>query len=291
VRRGTVVARDGATGAERTLFRAEYGGVRAIAWSRDGSAIYGSVALELWRIPVDGSPASRVATIHDEANDEVDVLATSAAGLTLLAETVAATDARRYDNVRYFEVDPAAGRVTELSGRSYETLSGRLRRFTSREQEPLVSPSGRWALRVAPLGADVGASTEALEVAPVPSGNPVPVVTASKLPPDPSGAPYTNLFEDARWAPDRDTILFVAQTVCAETCVGPLFAVDPDGTNLRHLGASLRSVPDAWNGAQVAFEEYGTAGYEIVVADVATGERVDLGEGRSPVWKPESGRS
>ena len=78
--------------------------------------------------------------------------------------------------------------------------------------------------------------------------------------------------------------------MCGDFCYGPLFAVEADGSNLRRIGASVDVVPDEWNGHQLAFEDFPSDRRAVVVVDVATGERFEVGEGRSPAWKPGAGK-
>jgi hypothetical protein len=135
---------------------------------------------------------------------------------------------------------------------------------------------------VAGLGA--GGATERLLVAPA-GGAPRSLVDLAALPVD-ADARYTGVFDDAGWAAGRDTVLFVAETHCGETCSGPLFAIEPDGAGLRRLAASVEEVPREWNGTEAALADFPSGTEVVMLADVATGERVELGPGAMPKWQP-----
>jgi hypothetical protein len=282
VRSGVAVARVPARGDVREL-PVPAGEATAVAWG-DVRTVYVASGLEVWRTTPDAGEPARVAVLRDEANDAIARLEARLDGRGLDAMTARATGAERFANARFWEIDAATGMARETSARTYDTLAGRRPRGTSELEVPLVSPTGRWELRVAGFETAVPGASERIVVRPSGGGDETTIADVRSLPA--GDTRYTGIVDDAGWAAGTDTVLFVAETLCGETCSGALFAVDVDGSNLRRLGESLEEVPREWNGTAAAFDDFPSGTRTIVVVDVATGDRVDLGAGAGPKWQP-----
>jgi hypothetical protein len=277
LRGASAVVRESVAGPERVLAGPEQVPT-ALAWAPDGAAVYVAAGLEVWREPADGGAPSRLAAVRDEANDALVRLDARVDGRGLVAMTARTAGPERLSDRRYWEIDTPSGAVRETSARGADALGGRRPRVTSGFADAVVSPTGRWELRVAP--ATVRGPAERVVIGPK-GGEGREVVNLAALPRRESGG-YTGVVDDAGWAAGADTALFVAETGCDEVCAGALFAVEPDGSNLRRIASSVEEVPREWNGTAVVFADSGT----VVVCDVSTGERVELGPGAAPAWRP-----
>ncbi len=283
VRDGVVVVRLPARAAAREIPVVD-GEASAVAWG-DAGTIVVAIGMSIWRASVDGGVSSRVAEIRDPSNDAIVRLDVRIDGSGVVAMSAATTGAERFANARFWSVSLVTGTVAEISRRNYDELAGLRPATTSESTTPVTSPTGRWELRVAGFETAVPGASERVVVAPAGGGRQVSVADIRSLPTS-TTTRYTGIVDDAGWAAGGDVVLFVAETTCGETCSGALFAVDVDGANLRRLGDSVEEVPREWNGSEAVFSDFPTSTETVILSDVATGERVDLGTGRGPKWQP-----
>ncbi len=254
----------------------------ALAWYAAGDAVALASGLSLYRLPLDGAAPTLIATIRDDANDTIVRLDARVDGVGFVAMTALGSGSERFSNRRYWEID-AAGAIRETNARGADALAARRPRATTELETPVVSPSGRSELRVAlPERAGLGAS-ERLEIAEAGGAARTLLTIADLRATTPN---LTGVVDDAGWAGGSETVLFVAESVCGETCSGPLFAVEPDGSNVRKLAESVEEIPREWNGTEVVFDDFPTERQLVILFDLATGERVDLGPGAGPKWAP-----
>jgi hypothetical protein len=287
LRDGAAVVVETGTGAERVVApRGDGPPATAVAWSDDGRALFVAREMEIVRVPAAGGEEVAVAHVRDEANARIGQLETSVLGGALLARTESDGPDPLAD-ARYFEVRLEGGLTIEVGAREFERQAGVRTRPTAAGDEPIVSATNRWRVRVVgqELAEGVGAAGERLAIAPAAGGEERDLVRISDLPRD-EGAIFTGLIEDVAWAAPSETILFVAQTDCDPICRGLLFAIEPDGSSMRRLASGVSRVPTETNGSLLAVGEVGPSGPVVVLVDLVTGERRELGAGSAPAWEP-----
>ena len=272
--------------------RGEAAGVEAFAWLSPTALVY-SAGMELWRIGVDGAgDPEPIAILPDAANTRVAELVLAIGRPTLLALTAGPEGIGQYDHSRFFAVElgqgPAGAKVEEIDSETYRTRAGIPRPPEPGRSPPLVSPSGRWSLRVEGGAAGPGDPAEVPERLMIEGsdGTARVLVDAAKLPLEEGAPPYTGFFNDVAWAPGTDTVLFVAQRECGDFCYGPLFAIEADGSGLRQLASSVSVVPREWNGTRLLLDDFPADRQVVVVVDLVSGARAEVGEGSDPKWQP-----
>lgn len=286
IRGRDVVVRDGVEGVEVTAAR--FDGApepAALAWAADGRSLFVGLGLELRRIRPEGGPPDLVAVIRDPANVRVADIHATGDGLVVCTDRPGGRGSERW-----FRVDAATARQVEIDRAEAERLSGASAGVATPGSSAAVSPDGAWALRIQP--ADLGdAAGDRILAVPARGGGAVRELAAARRLPAPAGERYSGAVMGAIWSAEPGIALALAETGCEPECAGTLLAVRVAGGAALRLGGPVSTVPAGVHGRWVAFVEGRGLDRTVVVADVVSGARTELGEGTSPVWRPASGAS